>query len=75
MTDVIDLVKRLDSITGKAVAHIRDAKTNAVAAEHIIEKSRTKEAIGQLRSDELAALAEASTIVSKVLAGFDSVTK
>jgi hypothetical protein len=31
MTDIRDLVTRLDDVTRKAVAHIRDAKVNVVA--------------------------------------------
>ena len=75
MTDAAKLVKKLDFIKRKAVAHLRDAKACVVACERIILQLRRKEAIGQLRSDELAALRESAMTVSKVLAGFDSVTK
>ena len=73
MTDIVDLVKRLDSVTRKSIAHLREAKANAVAAGRIIEQLKKKEAIEQLSSCELAALVAASTAVSKVLAAFDSV--
>ena len=73
MTDVVDLVKRLDSVTRKSIAHLREAKANAVAAGRIIEQLKKKEAIGQLSSCELAALIEASTTLCMVLEGFDTV--
>ena len=41
----------------------------------MIERLRDGDAIGQMSSSELAALMESAMTVSKVLAGFDSVTK
>ena len=52
MTDAAKLVKKLDFIKRKAVAHLRDAKACVVACERIILQLRRKEAIGQLRSDD-----------------------
>jgi transposase len=69
MTDAAKLVKKLDFITRKAVAHVRDAKACVVACERIIVQLRRKEAIGQLGLTSSRALTESVMTVSKVLAG------